>query len=369
MSAHHSSTGTAVFYYVSGHGFGHATRSVEVIKSLERLDPSITVCVRTSAPLQLFRDYRPEICVHTGGYDTGVVQSDSLNIDIPCTIADASRIIRLYPDIIAAETAAARAVNCRMIVSDIPSVAGLVAQKLSIPSMVISNFSWDWIYKPWISDYPEIEPVVRRFESDYNCFDRLLRLPFSEKLPAFRAETSIPLIARHSEMDPGEVKKRLSLPNHLPLILLSFGGMGLRSTALHRLADLQGYCFISLTDYDAPGLKINSSTLKAAGLGYPDLVRAVDVVVTKPGYGIVSECAANGTRMLYTDRGPFREYDVIVDQMQEMITSIYIPRRDFSSGNWGSYLEKILSLPATPPVKAEGATRAAELILAAMRDS
>ena len=33
-----------------------------------------------------------------------------------------------------------------------------------------------------------------------------------------------------------------------------------------------------------------------APLTYPDLVAAADVVVSKPGYGIVSECVANGTR-------------------------------------------------------------------------
>jgi hypothetical protein len=31
-----------------------------------------------------------------------------------------------------------------------------------------------------------------------------------------------------------------------------------------------------------------------AALSYPDLVAAADVVVSKPGYGIVSECVANG---------------------------------------------------------------------------
>ena len=32
-------------------------------------------------------------------------------------------------------------------------------------------------------------------------------------------------------------------------------------------------------------------------------MRAADVVVTKPGYGIISECIANDTAILYTSRG------------------------------------------------------------------
>ncbi len=49
-----------------------------------------------------------------------------------------------------------------------------------------------------------------------------------------------------------------------------------------------------------------------AGLLYQDLVAAADVVVSKPGYGIVSECVANGTALLYTSRGRFIEYDLFV---------------------------------------------------------
>ena len=54
----------------------------------------------------------------------------------------------------------------------------------------------------------------------------------------------------------------------------------------------------------------------ASGYRYEDLVRAADVVVTKPGYGIIAECLANDTALLYTDRGRFIEYDVLVAAMR-----------------------------------------------------
>ena len=54
--------------------------------------------------------------------------------------------------------------------------------------------------------------------------------------------------------------------------------------------------------------------LYGAGLRYEDLVHAVDVVLTKPGYGIIADCVANGTAMLYTSRGRFVEYDVMVER-------------------------------------------------------
>jgi hypothetical protein len=42
------------------------------------------------------------------------------------------------------------------------------------------------------------------------------------------------------------------------------------------------------------------------GLRDEGLVAAVDVVVSKPGFGIIAECIANDTVLLYTSRGRLR---------------------------------------------------------------
>ncbi len=61
----------------------------------------------------------------------------------------------------------------------------------------------------------------------------------------------------------------------------------------------------------------------AAGLRYEDVVRAVDVVVTKPGYGIIAECLANDTALLYTSRGHFIEYDVLTRDAPRFLRTAY----------------------------------------------
>ena len=50
---------------------------------------------------------------------------------------------------------------------------------------------------------------------------------------------------------------------------------------------------------------IDERDIYAAGYRYEDLVAAVNVVATKPGYGIIAECVANETAILYTSRGRF----------------------------------------------------------------
>ena len=64
------------------------------------------------------------------------------------------------------------------------------------------------------------------------------------------------------------------------------------------------------------------------GLRYEDLVAAVDVVMTKPGYGIIAECVANDTALVYTSRGHFVEYDVLVREMPRWLRCGFISNED-----------------------------------------
>ena len=123
-----------------------------------------------------------------------------------------------------------------------------------------------------------------------------------------------------------EVRGALGLPPRAtgkPLVLISFGGYGVAGLDTQALDDLKDYT-IATTDSPASNnaiqptsglLYISEQQLYDSGLRYEDLVRGADVVVTKPGYGIISEAIANGAALLYTSRGQFVEYDVLVREM------------------------------------------------------
>jgi len=86
--------------------------------------------------------------------------------------------------------------------------------------------------------------------------------------------------------------------------------------------------------------------------------------VTKPGYGILSECAANDTAMLYTSRGAFAEYDVMVEEMPRVVRCRFLQREDLLAGNWREAIAALLNQPrpaARPRV--DGAPVAASMIL------
>ncbi|MBN1355386.1 hypothetical protein JXA40_03840 [bacterium] len=125
---------------------------------------------------------------------------------------------------------------------------------------------------------------------------------------------------------------------------------------------LTDYCFISVGNHG--DCRLSPDELRNAGIRYPDLVSASDLVMTKPGCGIVSEYIVNRTPILYTDRGPFREYDIIVGQMGNYLPVHHINRSDFEAGNWEFHIEKALAMePSFSPDPCNGAWTVAERFL------
>jgi UDP-N-acetylglucosamine:LPS N-acetylglucosamine transferase len=114
---------------------------------------------------------------------------------------------------------------------------------------------------------------------------------------------------------------------------------------------------------------VNEEAMYNVGVRYEDLVGAADAVVTKPGYGIITECIANDTAMLYTSRGHFPEYDVLVKEMPKYLRTAFIGQDELFAGKWETAVNKLLAQPKPKNYQkpeTNGADVAAELLLKAL---
>jgi UDP:flavonoid glycosyltransferase YjiC (YdhE family) len=233
--------------------------------------------------------------------------------------------------------------------------------------VAIANFTWDWIYE-WHDAIRDAPGVLERIRHGYRLATIALRLPFSPPLDVFLRVESLPLVARIPSVSRASTRRALGLHPSRKVALLSFGGYGLQRLDIAGLDCLDEW-MVLLTDRIASAAPVSPSvvflpeSVFASGLRYEDLVAASDVVVTKPGYGILSECATAGTAVLYTSRGHFREYDVLVAEMPRVLRCRFLSQEALFAGQWRSALEDVLAQPA-PPERMEptGAERAAAVI-------
>lgn len=360
---------SSVVFYISGHGFGHASREIELINALGPLIPGHEIVVRTSAARWLFdHTVRVPFTFIEGDCDTGIVQIDSLHLDEAATIERAALFYRALPQHVEREAALLRAHDARLVMSDAPPLACAAAASAGVPAIVVSNFTWDWIYEGYrdaLRAAPDLVPTVK---DAYRSATEAWRLPMHGGFETFGRITDLPWIARHARHEPTAVRGALGLPADTPLALSSFGGYGVHDLDPARLDCLDAFGVV-ITGHQPPASLphgvhfVDERRIYDAGLRYEDLVSAVDVVVTKPGYGIIAECIANTTAMLYTSRGRFREYDVMVAQMPRVLRCEFIANDALLAGRWREPLIRLLRQPQPAESPAtDGAETAARMI-------
>jgi hypothetical protein len=293
--------------------------------------------------------------------DVGVVQADSLSPDLEATQRAYAAIDRHAARLLEGEVAAAAPHRPALVFADIPALAFDVAARLGVPGVAMTNFSWDWIYADYARDLPAFTPLIARLRASYGRSSLLLRLPLHGDLSAFARIRDLPLVARRATVAAADVRARLRLPVGHRLVLMSFGGLGLELPVVPRLA---GVTFIAAGTSAAPNVHaIPHADMTAAGVRYEDLVGACDAVMTKPGYGIVAECIANETPIVYTERGRFAEYPILVAGIAAHLPNAFIASADLRAGRWATALEAAFGQPRrAPAIPIDGAEVAAEIL-------
>ena len=84
---------SSILYYITGHGYGHAVRSSQVIGSLKKTSPDLQIHVRTMAPEWLFLDRAFQ---SRQAIDVGILQKDSLDMDLEERCEPASHYMTAY---------------------------------------------------------------------------------------------------------------------------------------------------------------------------------------------------------------------------------------------------------------------------------
>jgi L-arabinokinase len=353
--------------YVSGHGFGHSTRTAEVLRAVRERAPDVPLAVVTSAPPALFHDAVPGgLTVRQVACDVGLVQAGALVIDEAATLAAWRTFDAGQPARVAGEAAWLREAGVRLVLADIPPLGFDAAAAAGVPSVGLGNFSWDWIYRHLSRRAPGLAAAAEACARSYAGAALLLELPFAGDLTAFPRRERIPLVARRPAVPRDEARRRLAVGD-APVVLLSFGGLGLPGFDASALGALAEYRFLASPPVAATARNVRvlgPGELDAAGLRYADLVAAAEVVVTKPGYGIVSDALAARTRIVYTERGDFPEYPILVEGMSRLMPCRYVSNEDLAAGRLGPALAEVLAAPWPPPPDRGGGSRAAARLLA-----
>ncbi|PBL03302.1 hypothetical protein ARMGADRAFT_978330 [Armillaria gallica] len=219
-------------YYCSGHGYGHATRvsafACHLLALPEESKP--TIYIVSSAPKHVFSEsisggarYRySEI-------DPVIVQPLAYRVDRQKSVQVLKQFLGNKEALLDDEVRWLTSINAGCVLSDaaflgwyesrrlvffVNAPHSLAAKAAGVPSILITNFSFDSVYSylatsftdqsptlqpnldTLVPDIPvpeaELMPLVEQIHSGYRCADLLLQLPGNIPIPSFSSQPSLP---------------------------------------------------------------------------------------------------------------------------------------------------------------------------------
>jgi hypothetical protein len=331
-----------LYLAITNHGFGHAVRAASVASVVKQLNPDVLLILVTTAPRWLLESYiQADFIYRPRAFDVGVIQADSLNMDLKATLAKMQEFRSRQNMIVAGEVNFVKTNQVGLILADIPALAAPIAKSAGIPCWMISNFGWDFIYRSWGGEFTAIADWIAQC---YQKCDRLFRLPLAEPMSSFTQVTDVGLTGgtpRHGETQLRENFNLKTPPEKT--ILLTFGGLGLQAIPYHNLAKFPDWQFITF-DGSAPDLP---NLVKVGDNGYRpvDFMPLCGTVVSKPGFSTFAESLRLDVPIVTLTREDFAEAKFLLEGLKNYGQHQIITPAEFFEGGW-EFLSAIPNPPA-----------------------
>ena len=337
-------TAKHIAYFVTPHGFGHAARAVAVMEALADIDPAVQFEIFTTVPSWFFQDSLGTVFnYHHLETDVGLVQKSAFQADLDDTLRSLSDFYPLASPLIAQIAETLDALNCHQIICDIAPMGILVAKKMGIPSILVENFTWDWLYQQYTGCDSRINRYIDYLAPVFKSVNYHIQTePVCNR---FAADLSTAPVSRKIKTGASEVRKRLALPPAGKMVLITTGGIPQTYEFLDRLTGLRDISFVM--PGAGPQMKIIENLIilpHRSDFYHPDLVSAADAVIGKVGYSTLAEIYHGGIPFGYVARSDFRESESMVEFIQTQMPGIAVDESEFASGDWTGKIEDLLEL-------------------------
>jgi hypothetical protein len=354
---------TVIAYFVTPHGFGHACRAAAVMAAVHEVAPHVRFELFTTSPRQIFnQSLNAPFGYHAVDVDIGIVQTSPLQEDLPATCRALDDWLPLSTGAVEQTAQHLKRMRCTLVVCDISPFGIEAAARAGIPSLLVENFTWDWIYDRYAAGTPCLVPFSRMLRSIFARADyRIQTEPLCQ--PA-DSDLAIGPISRKVRTGRRQTRKILNIPDGAAMVLISMGGIRDRFHSLDRLPCRSNLFFvIPGTDDRIVPLRHVIALPTHSRFFHPDLLLAADLVIGKVGYSTLSEIHQAGTPLGYIARPQSPESDTLVNFVKSHLSARPISSQDYRSGRWIDQLPQLLSLPRSHRPKRNGADRTAEFIV------
>lgn len=310
-----------IAYYVSDYGYGHATRSIAVIRTLLREASNsyrIIICssdkVLSFMQASLFEHQRVinyRICASDVGY---VLKPETIEPDLSAFRTKYNEYMKALPLEVTREIDFLLTNEVNFVISDISPIAFIASVKAGVTSIGLSNFTWYTAYLA-MTEQPALLPLYEA----YAMMDYFISLEGADE-PEWGRRGSLQAGFFSREIDQQEVIRIQQTINPGNKKRIVYFGIGM-SINVQELADMklwtnEDYLFIVSSN-----MKVKHENVVSIPASYTEsqnYVAASDVVISKPGWSTVGEAVVLQKPLILLHRSSMREDENTIRALQSI---------------------------------------------------
>ncbi|MCC3376002.1 hypothetical protein [Cohnella sp. REN36] len=308
---------TTISYYISDNGFGHASRSIAIIRkilSLSHGEIRIFVCGGKVLPFlrESLRGY-PNVRFREVASDLGYkLQHNTIEADLDSFNKAYHEYVRCIPAQIDEERVFLKQNQIALVVSDISPIPFVAANQSGIVSVGISNFTWYTAYKQFIAGN-QLQPLY----DAYKHMSYFVRLPGSdEPMWGQQGQIQASFFCRAPNQISVTMLKKLHNPENKKMVVMFSPGMNIPLDGFGQEMWNDDSCLFYVS-FQSNVRRSNVIRIPPEETESQNYVAASDLVVTKPGWGTVSEAVSFGKPLLLLKRSHFEEDRSLIHELDQ----------------------------------------------------
>lgn len=332
--------------------------------AIQRLDRLTQFDLFTTIPAQFFESSGTfPFTYHSLTTDIGLVQKDPFHEDLPATLRRLDDLIPFEPSLITRVAEQLRQLKTDLVLCDIAPMGILIAKEVGVPSVLIENFTWDWIYRRFTEHADELSPYVDYLSRIFASAEyRVQTRPICDPHPA--ADLVAGPASRNVRTSRAEIRQRLNLAEEHTVAMITTGGVANSYDFLGKLNDDRQHHFIIPGISTAVTIQDNLILLPTySEFFHPDLVNASDVVIGKAGYSTIAEVFYAGLPFGFVARPNYPEHPPLAEFIAHEMNGMVIEEAEFQSGDIALNLERLLDMPPIQRREPNGAVQIAEFLM------
>ncbi|WP_088013323.1 glycosyltransferase [Gottfriedia acidiceleris] len=295
-----------ISYYISDYGYGHASRSIAVIRNFLNRTSDVRVIICNSFAIEFLKeslaDYGERVVFHEVQTDIGyVLKKDSLEPDPIRLLKQLQAFYENWEDIVENELEYFKDKVIVGILTDISPIGIEVGSRLGIPTIGISNFTWYSAYKDLVD-----ENQLGRLRNSYEKMDFYFALATNQEKLGRIDQLDFSFFSRTIKQE--EVNRIRNFVNPQGNKKVVFVGIGMKIDV--PLMGLPVWSNNENVYIVSSNVQVEGENIFKIPFNYTEsqnYIAASDIVITKAGWGTVSEAVNLGKSLYVIDRQSLNE--------------------------------------------------------------